>query len=75
MTLKKLTTGKLDWKNLKRGEKESITHTVKNHVPDMYSRFMEHIEGDVLGFILSPLATPVGVNQRENSPHQFGIQN
>lgn len=53
--LKRLTNGKDNWKKMHRKRKSDIRAAVESHVPDMLQLFLEHIEGDIIGFMLEDL--------------------
>lgn len=65
--LKSLTIGKRDWKKLVRKERGKIAAAVKERTSDMLELFLEYIEGDIDGFMLDGLTTPLMNNE---SHHQ-----
>lgn len=56
--LKRLTNGKDNWREIKPNRRKSIRAEVEKHVPDMLHLFLEHIEGDITGFMLENLDFP-----------------
>jgi hypothetical protein len=53
--LKAITQGRKKWADLKRTEKQEIKKRITEHVSDMYTLFLEYVEGDVQTFLTSSL--------------------
>ncbi|MED0671182.1 hypothetical protein P4S95_13330 [Aneurinibacillus aneurinilyticus] len=53
--LKSITSGKREWRGIRRNDRQKITATVKSQTADMLTMFLTHIEGGIDSFMLDGL--------------------